>query len=197
MFHRSKTRDFQPELYINDELLNVVESVKLVGVMLSSDLKWDRNVHYMCQKAQKRLWMLRRIKDLGGSKEDLLCVYLLQIRVLLETAVSSWNGALTKINIGKLEKIQKSACRLILAQNYRGYKAALQTLKLPSLEDRRQKLCLSFARKASKSDKFKAWFPEPKRKNRDTSKFFIPNTRTAALKKSPLIYLAELLNNES
>ena len=74
MFNRSKTKDFQPEFYINDELLNVVESVKLVGVMLSSDLKWDRNVHYMCQKAQKRLWMLRRIKDLGGSKQDLLCV---------------------------------------------------------------------------------------------------------------------------
>ena len=61
-------------MYLNDKLLDVVESVKLVGVMLFSDLKWDRNVHYMCQKTQKRLLMLRRIKDLGGSKEDLLCV---------------------------------------------------------------------------------------------------------------------------
>ena len=60
-----------------------------------------------------------------------------------------------------------------------------------------QKLCLFFARKASKNDKFKAWFSEPKRRNRDTPKFFIQNTRTSALKKSPLIYLAELLNNES
>lgn len=201
LFNRRK-KDFQPEVYLNNMLLNVVESVKLVGVILSSDLKWDKNVAYMCQKARKRLWMLRRIKDLGGSKEDLLLVYCLQIRVLLEQAVSAWNGSLTKKNIEHLEKIQKSAAKLILTDKYRGYNSALKLLNLPSLESRRHTLCLSFARKASKSKKFKYWFKVPVRKvpirkNIVQPRFVIPKTRTAAMDKSPIIYLTELLNKDT
>ena len=68
----------------------------------------------MCQKAQKRLWSLRRIKDLGGSIDDLLIVFTLQIRVLLETAVGAWNGALTLKNIKQMEIIQILAAKIKL-----------------------------------------------------------------------------------
>ena len=70
-----KKYDFQPEMYIENELLNVVEVTKLLGVMISSDLKWKENVQYIVSRCMKRLWMLRRIRELGGSSGDLLTVY--------------------------------------------------------------------------------------------------------------------------
>ena len=36
LFNRSRMRDFQLEVYFNNELLIVVETVKLVGLILSS-----------------------------------------------------------------------------------------------------------------------------------------------------------------
>ena len=197
IFNRSRTKDFNPEIYIDENLLDVVETVKLVGVILSSDLKWDKNVNYMCQKAQKRLWSLRRIKDLSGSIDDLLTVFTLQIRVLLETAVGAWNGALTLKNIKQMERIQISAAKIMLGEKFRSYKSALKILNLNTLEDRRKQLCLSFARKASRNKKNKPWFKQPARRSRGTPPYFIPATRTAALRKSPLFYLAQLLNENT
>ena len=48
LFNRSKNTDFMPELRIGDgELLEVVEEFKLLGVIITSDLKWHSNTIYM------------------------------------------------------------------------------------------------------------------------------------------------------
>ena len=52
---------------------------------------------------------------------------------------------LTKKNISDLERIQKSALRVILKERYIDYKNALNVMKLDTLEIRREKLCLKFA----------------------------------------------------
>ena len=66
-------------------ILEVVEEFKLLGV---SNLKWHSNTNYMCQKGYARLWMLRRLKGLGASTEEMLDVYEKQIRCVLELAVA-------------------------------------------------------------------------------------------------------------
>ena len=90
----------------------------------------------------KRLWMLRRIRELGGSTGDLLIVYKLQIRCLAELACPVWNGALTKNDADRLERIQKNACRVILGDKYGAYDNALQLLNIPKLSERRVELCV-------------------------------------------------------
>ena len=93
-----------------------------------------------------------------------------------------------------LERIQKSAFRIILGQNYVSYNKSLEYLKLDTLADRRKQLCLSFARKASKDSKFKVWFSNLTKPTRTDPSFALPRTRTAAYEKSPLVYLTKLLN---
>lgn len=63
LFTRAKTRDFQPQIFIEDQLLDVIESTKLLGVMISSNMKWDNTVEYIRSKAAKKLWMLRRVRS--------------------------------------------------------------------------------------------------------------------------------------
>ena len=62
----------------------------------------------------------------------------------------------------QLERVQKSALHIILGKTYTLYEDALRALQLESLEERRESICLKFALKAEKQDKFKSWFnPNP------------------------------------
>ena len=71
-----------------------------------------------------------------------------------------------------IERVQKSAVKLILRDKYNDYKAALKVLNLESLFLRRERLCLSFAKKYLKMDNFKKLYCEKnetwneKKKNR-------------------------------
>ena len=154
-----------------------------------------------------KMWILRRIRELGGSREDLLLVYKLQIRCVTELACPAWNGALTVKDTIKLENIQKCAVRIILGSSFTSYSAALVTLNIMSLKSRRRSLCLSFATKTATNPKYSACFKKidrntrsglkignGKEKDKKITKYFVPVTRTTRYQKSPLLYLANLLN---
>ena len=49
----------------------------------------------LVKKASKRLWLVRRLKNMGASQWDLVDMYTKQIRSVLELAVPAWQGALT------------------------------------------------------------------------------------------------------
>ena len=102
--------------------------------------------------------MLRRLKCLGAENEDLVDVYIKQVRCLLELAAPAWQGAITQAERLDIERIQKSALYIILGEEYESYKLALKKLDLDDLESRRNKLCLKFGKKAEKHEKFNKWF---------------------------------------
>ena len=97
-FNKSKKFDFPPEVHFaNNQLLEVISETKLVGVIISNDLKWKKNTDYVCQKARTKLWTLRRLRKMSFDVSHLLDVYVKEIRPLLELAVPGWNSSLTKI----------------------------------------------------------------------------------------------------
>ena len=105
-----------------------------------------------------------------------------------------WNGALTGKDSNRLENLQKLAFKIILGDRYTSYKRALELLKLSTLKDRRQSICHKFSIKTTKLKKYQAWFPKTLRKNRDSKKYVETSYRTTTYKKSPLLYLTQLLN---
>ena len=195
LFNRGRSYDFQPTIYLNDSLLEVVDDSKLLGIMISSDLKWNRHVNYIRGKCLSKMWTIRRMKEIGGSIEDMLDVFRLQIRCLPEKGCPVYNGSLTQKDIKGLEGIQKTALKLILGYNYKGYDNALSQLKLDRLDVRRDQICKKFARKIEKSEKFSSWLLKTQRNTRNNKRYNLPNTRTEAYRRSPLFYLASLLNN--
>ena len=70
-----------------------------------------------------------------------------------------WHSSLTKKNEGDIERVQRSALKVILKDRYKSYKDALNTLGLQTLKDRRDYLCLKFAKGCLKIEKFKKFFP--------------------------------------
>ncbi|CAB4034046.1 RNA-directed DNA polymerase from mobile element jockey, partial [Paramuricea clavata] len=53
--------DFDP-ITINNKQLEVVESVKLLGMQISNDLKWNSHISVIMKKANKRLYFLSQLK---------------------------------------------------------------------------------------------------------------------------------------
>ena len=160
-------------------------------------MKWKSNTEHMIKKANKRLWIIRRLRNLGANQENLVEVYILQVRCILELAVPAWQGSLTLAEKQDLERVQKTTCHIILGKDYVSYSQALRTLKIESLEQRRNKLCLKFALKAEKHEKFKNWF-KPSSKKVDTrssvKKYCEAKANHTRFYKSPINFITRMLN---
>ena len=180
---------------IEDNTLEVVEEIKLLGVKMTSDLKCHCNTSYISQKAYSRLWLMRRLKQLGANNKELIDVYCKQVRSVLEFGAVVWHPSLTQINTNDIERVQKSAIAIILGKNDLSYENSLLLVGLEKLTKRRESLCLHFARKSLKSHP--NWYVEDKKicntrqKNKEFKQVI---TRTKRFKKSAIPYLTHLLN---
>ena len=56
--------------------------------------------------------------------------------------------------------MQKSALRCILGESYKSYEDALKKLDLVTLEERREQMCIKFAKGCLKLEKMKKLFPK-------------------------------------
>ena len=158
LFNPCTTKDFIPNLKIGSTDLELVEEMRLLGIILQSDMKWQSNTAHLVKKANKKLWMLRRLKFLGAEQTDLVDIYIKHVRSILELAVPAWQGAITQAERLELERVQKSALHIILGEEYECYDKALEVTKLQNLESRRINLCLKFAKRAESHPKHKRWF---------------------------------------
>ena len=143
---------------------------------------------------------LQQSRDEACQGLALKNIYILYIRSLLEQSCTVWNSGLTEENITDLERIQKTACKLILQESYQSYENALKVLDLENLEERRETLCIQFAKKCLKNDKMKYLFPKNNKthpmKTRNEEQFEVNYSNTDRLRNSPIIYMQRLLNEE-
>ena len=176
--------------------MELVEQIKLLGVTIRSDLKWSSNTEDIVKRAANKLWLLRRLKKMGANKEELVDMYTKHCRSILEYAAPVWSGAITRYECMAIERVQKMALHIILSENYLSYENALKLVNLESLECRRIHLCIKFAKKAEKSDKYMHWFSARSSVNtrQPKVKYLEPKARTERLKKSAIPYLTRLLN---
>ena len=62
VFNPGKIRDFLPRFSFNSMELEVVDEIKLLGIVIKNDLSWGANTDFIVQKANRKLWCLRRLK---------------------------------------------------------------------------------------------------------------------------------------
>ena len=140
---------------------------------------------------------MRRLKALGANNEDLLEIYRTQVIRVLELAVPAWQGYISHSDKANIERVQKSLCHIILGDEYFSYRNALGLLSLETLDNRRNKLCLKFAKKCEKHEKFKHWF---KLNNNNVNtrseklKYCQVQARLTRFEKSPISFITNMLN---
>ena len=112
--------DFQPEVQLphTDSYLDVVEHTRLLGIQISTDLKWAKQTKFLQDRANSKLWMLRRMKILNIDPDIIVDFYFKEIRSICEMACQVFHSGLTKNQSKDIEKIQKRALKLILGNQF-------------------------------------------------------------------------------
>ena len=196
-FNTARNWDFPLELHFSDgSNVNVISEHRLLGVIITDNLKWEKNTEFICTKARQKLWVLRRLDQHHFSQWQLYDVYQKEIRSILEMCAPVWHSSLTKSQSGKIENIQKLAFRIILKNNYQNYANACTLLGTETLKERRVKLCTKFALKNLDSSHsfFKKVDPQaPQTRNKKKVVEFKCNTNR--FYRSSLPYLSRLINS--
>ena len=201
-FNFRKSLDFPPIFTIGGpDFLNIVSKTKILGIVLSSDLKWFHHVDFMCQRAMKKTWLLRKLKILDLEFNLLLDFYLKEIRSILEYGVPIWHSGLTRIMSEKIERVQKICVNIILClpgKNY-SYKVCCTLLGIEPLYLRRTELCIRFIQKTVLEPRHSDLFVETEftynTRNKNTLKYREFLCRNQRFYNSPLCYLTRLLNS--
>ena len=196
IFNFSKKYQFSTRLKMEGKVLDQVHQTKLLGLTLQDDLSWRANTDELTKKAYKRMILLKNLFSFNVPIEDLIDIYFLYIRSIVEQSAVVWHSSLTKGEQNDLERVQKVALRIILREQYTTYLEALELTGIETLKARRAKLCLNFAKKCVKSDKTSDIFPlnVTTVNTRRPEKYHVIHARTDRLANSAVPYMTRLLN---
>ena len=104
----------------------------------------------------------------------------------------------TVASTGDIERIQKSAMKVIFGNEYQGYERSLNILNMERLQARRERLSLKFAKKCLKHEKMSDMFPLSVNQStvrvRNREKFHLNKAFTERYEKSAILSLQRKLN---
>ena len=103
--------NYEMALTINATKLEVVPSVKLLGLEIDSELSFNTHVEKLCTKLPQRIGILKEIRSCLPMRQTLLFYKSMVISVL--HYVSSIWTSFDKENLGRVLKLQKQAASVI------------------------------------------------------------------------------------
>ena len=199
VFSRSET-EFSTRLCLNGKTLERIEEAKIVGVWVTTWLDWTKNTAEICKKAYARVTMLTKLKYAGVDAVELINIYILYIRSVLEYCCVVWHSTLTEDQRKAIERVQKTCLKVILGQEYQDYSQALNYCGLISLEERREQRCLRFALKCLTHPVHNRMFPVNPQiykeiPTRNQEHFAVNMAKSESYRKSAIRYIQRKLND--
>ena len=127
--------DMQSNYNMSNQQLPTTDQQRDVGIIITKDLKWQKQTEKSCKMANRVLGFIAsnfRYKN----KKLILPLYKSIVRPHLEHAVKFWSSNLRR-DIDKIEKIQRTATKMIPEIRNHSYYQRIQDLDLISLVQRR------------------------------------------------------------
>ena len=125
LFNRAQA-DFNTRLTLNNINLEQVREARVLGVVLTDDLKFERNTQDICKRAFARISMITKLKYVGVPIPDLINIFSLFVRSLLEYCSVRWHSTLTQEQSDDIERVQRTALKVILGNEYTDYQSSLK-----------------------------------------------------------------------
>ena len=198
-FSRSRKYDFPPEFTIGGSAtLDVKQELRILGVMVQSDLRWQSQCEEMVRRATSTTWAIRRMKALGVREAALVQFWKSEGRVHLEYACPVWHSSLTTVQSKSLDRAQRVAMAAITGRWEPSHTRQLLDLGLDRLGARRDRICERFARRTAHKSRHQDLFQplESVTRRGSQGKFVEIAARTGTYHKSALPYLTRLLNQD-
>ena len=84
IFNFCKEFQVSSRLQIDDENIETIQETRLLGVMVNNKLNWDSNKSFLVKRSNSRMRILHKLVEFGIPQEDLINIYVLYIRSILE-----------------------------------------------------------------------------------------------------------------
>ena len=95
IFNFTNNYQFSTRNQLNNTNVEVIEKTKLLGTIITNDLKWEENTSFLVKKANSRMQLLRKCVTFTKNIEELKNIYILFIRSILEQSCVLWHSSLT------------------------------------------------------------------------------------------------------
>ena len=92
----------------------------------------------LVKKGYQRMMILHKLYEFNVPDEDMVTIYVLFLRSILEQSCVVWHTSLTVEEITDLERVQKVACKIILKDRYDNYVQALKLSHLGQIEQKKR-----------------------------------------------------------
>ena len=198
----SASTSFEPRVRVdlNNETITGSDSLRILGVTLSSDCSYRPHIENIKNKLRSKTWALSKLRRRGLQEDHLIKAYKSLVRPCAEYAAPAWHSLTTAEQSETLERQQTQALKNIFGL---GLSAAKMRKKadIDLLKTRRENMCLKFARKNLHNIRCREWFverPTPSYTRRSNASYPIyrePVSRTDRFRNSPMNYLRRLLNS--
>ena len=143
--------------------------------------------------------LLRKCATFTNNEDELKNIYILFIRSILEQSCGVWHSSLPQEDSNNLERVQKSAIKIIQNNGFEEYEQCLKNLNLQTLHERRITLCENFALQTTKHERLYTMFPKNEKEYntilRNPEYFKLNMVLTERYKNSSIPYMQRLLNN--
>ena len=145
------------EFKINNVVILIVDSSKLLGVMINNNVKWTQHVDVIIKKASKKIYMLIKLRQYGFTVTELVSVYRTYIRSQIEYAIPTWGFSLIQADANRIRKIEMRCLSIILKckVHSENYCIITSKLKLKPILDRIAQLGLKLGTTMYKSPRFR------------------------------------------
>ena len=185
---------FDP-IVIEGKELEVVGSVKLLGLNIASDLTWNSHISEVIKKASKRLYFLVQLKRARVPLQDLVLFYTSCVRSVTEYAIPVFYNALPQYLKNELLRIEKRSISIITA----GDCAVAQDLGIRPILEHYEFLCQKLFKGIldNPSHKLKALLPpihKPSYNFKNKRQFNMPRLRTSRTMNTFIFAMARRFN---
>jgi hypothetical protein len=100
-------------VHVKDTAVDIVSEYKYLGTIVDNKLKWSENTNSVYKKGQQRLYFLRKLRSFNVNNTILELFYSSVVQSVICASMICWWNNLTVVNKTKLERVRKSAGRII------------------------------------------------------------------------------------
>ena len=105
---------------------------KILGIHVDHNLNWHNHFKFLSKKISSYLWLLSKIRTYVSIDHRLL-FYNAYIKPHFDYCSMIWSNS-SNVNINKVTKLQRRACKIILGHEYSDLNGALEKLNMLSFD---------------------------------------------------------------
>ena len=95
IFNFSKKYQFTTNLSVNEKEIELVEEVRLLGTIITKDLKWNKNTKELVRRGYQRMQLLNKAATFSSNIGDLKSIYQTYVRSVIEQSAVVWHSSLS------------------------------------------------------------------------------------------------------